>query len=183
MRAFQVALLIAVVAFCGSLTARAQSLEETYDTTLAAYNQTLNQMEECDQAFAEFQQFFKEQRPGPNGTKEEWDTWGRSYRAWVDIFTGCLRRLKKEADDLRRKLGELERQLDGTSSASESKGGSHHREAQDLVKKGRKNLSGWTINVQYKIRNANEMSREASDRVSENGSGQVKVEPRFQFEF
>ena len=166
----------------------AQSLEETYDATLAAYNSTLNHLEECDEAFAAFQQFAKEQRPPTGSTKEAWDNWAKAYRVWVDVFTGCMRKLKKEADDLKRKLDELEKQLDlladtETRLPPRKKDDDKKKKAQDFLKKGEADLEKWTLNVRYKIERVNDWSREASEQVNEHGSGDVKIEPRFEFRF
>ena len=57
----------------GSTTAFGQSIEETYDATRKAYDQTLNQLEQCDENFYEFQQMFKRNRPAADAPKEEWD--------------------------------------------------------------------------------------------------------------
>lgn len=166
-------------------TVSAQSLEERYDATLAAYNSTLTQLERCDESFAEFQQFFKEQRPLAGAPKDEWDTWAKAYRSWVDLYTGCMGKLKKQADDLKKKLDELERQLDSLGSDTETKAPPQavNEKAQNLLNKGKKDLEGWTIGVRYKIRQIDGWSRKASDDVKEHGSGEVKIEPRFEYKF
>lgn len=163
----------------------AQSLGETYDATLAAYNSTLNQLEECDEGFAAFQQFFKEQRPAAGATKEDWDNWGKAYRTWVEVYTRCMNKLKKEADNLRKKLDELEKQLGSldTGTPPRKEDNDRKKKAQDLLKKGKGDLDQWTLNVRYKIQKVNDWSKEASDQVSEHGSGAVKIEPRFVFKF
>ena len=173
----------------GSTTTRAQSLEETYDATLDAYNQTLNQMEKCDQSFEGFQKLFKENRPAADASKEDWDNWAKAYRFWVDIYTGCMRTLKKKADDLKAKLAELQKQLDAISAEPERKAppqkgaDDKKKKAQYLLKKGATDLGEWTVNVRYKIREVDGWSRSASSEVEKHGSGKVKIEPRFEFKF
>lgn len=169
----------------GHLTANAESVEEAYDRTFAAYNRTLNLLEECDEAFANFQQFFKEQRPPDGAPKEEWDKWGKAYRVWVDLYLRCISNLKKEADDLKKKLDDLQRQLDGLAGTEprEPPRKGVKEKAQNLVNKGKKDHEGWTIGVRYKIRQVNGWSQEASEKVRDHGSGQVKIEPRFEFKF
>lgn len=170
----------------GAATAHAESVEEAYDKTFEAYNRTLNLLEECDEAFANFQQLFKEQRPPDGAPKEDWDKWGKDYRSWVDIYRLCVTNLKKQADDLKKKLDELQRQLDGLTAGAEPREPPRkevQEKAQNLVNKGRKDLDGWTLGVRYKIRQVNGWSREASDQVREHGSGQVKIEPRFELKF
>jgi len=169
-------------------TVTAQSVGETYDATLAAYNRTLNLLEECDEHFANFQQFFKEQRPPDGAPKEEWDTWGKAYRTWVDIYRLCVSNLKKEADDLKKKLDELEKQLDSLADTERqppprNEDDDKKKKAQDLLKKGEADLGGWTLNIRYKIQRVNDWSREASDQLTEHGSGRVKIEPRFELRF
>ena len=168
-------------------TVSAQSLEEKYDATLAAYNRTLNQLEECDEAFAAFQKFFQSQRPPSGASKEDWDKWGKAYRTWVEVFTGCMAKLRKEADDLKKRLDELEKQLgslaDSERQPPRKEGDDKKKKAQDLLKKGATDLEKWTLRVRYKIREVNDWCREASDRVDEHGSGAVKIEPRFVYKF
>lgn len=167
-------------------TVSAQTLEEQYDATLAAYNSTLNQLEECDEGFAAFQQFFKEQRPAAGASKEEWDNWGRAYRTWVEVYTRCMNKLKKEADNLRRKLDELEKQLSSladTTRPPRKEDDDRKKKARDLLNKGKGDLDQWTLNVRYKIQKVNDWSKEASDQVGEHGSVAVRIEPRFVFKF
>ena len=186
------AVLVCVFAFVitgSNVTAGAQSLEETYNATLDAYNQTLNQLEACDQSFEGFQKFFKENRPKADAPKEDWDNWAKAYRFWVDIYTGCMRSLKKKADDLKAKLAELQKQLDTISAEPERKApppkgaDDKKKKAQDLLKKGTTDLREWTLSVRLKIRAVNGMSREASDEVKKHGSGAVKIEVSFKFDF
>ncbi len=169
----------------GGGVVNAQSLEEAYDATFAAYNRTLNQLERCDESFAEFQQFFKEERPPAGSSKEEWDIWAKAYRSWVDLYTGCMGKLRKQADDLKKRLDELEKQLDSLGSDTEAKAPPQQpvKKAQDLLNKGKNDLDEWTIGVRYKIRQIDGWSRKASDDVKEHGSGEVKIEPRFQYDF
>jgi len=174
--------------FCAG-TANAESLEETYDATLAAYNRTLNQLEQCDLNFTEFQQSFKRNRPPADASKEEWDQWARAYRHWVDVMTGCMRNLKKEADALKKKLDELAKQL-GSLANTETKApprkesdDEKKKKAQDLLKKGTADIEKWTLNVKYEIRQIDGWSGEASEQVKEHGSGKVRIEPRFVFKF
>lgn len=180
------AALACIVFTAGAATAHAESVEEAYDKTLEAYNRTLNLLEECDEAFANFQQLFKEQRPPDGAPKEDWDKWGKAYRSWVDIYRLCVTNLKKQADDLKKKLDELQRQLDGLAGGTEPREPPRKEvkeKAQNLLNKGRKDLDGWTLGVRYKIRQVDGWSREASDQVREHGSGQVKIEPRFELKF
>ena len=93
--------------------ANAQSVEEAYDATQAAYNQTLNQMEECDLKFQEFQQMAKQDRPHYWASSQDWERWKTNYLFSVVIYRHCMDKLKREADNLKKKLAELEDQLDG----------------------------------------------------------------------
>lgn len=165
--------------------ATAQSLEETYDATFAAYNSTLNQLEDCDQRFAAFQQFFKDQRPPAGASKEEWDTWAKAYRTWVEIFTACMRKLRSEADVLKKKLDELEVALGSVSDSAQPRkeDDDKKKKARDLLRKGTNDLGQWTVGAQYKIQRVNDWSKEASDQVKEHGSGAVRIEPRLELKF
>lgn len=93
--------------------ANGQSVEQAYDATLAAYNKTLNQMEECDLKFQEFQQMAKKDRPVYYASSEDWERWRKNYLFSVVIYRLCIDKLKREADNLRKKLAELEDKLDG----------------------------------------------------------------------
>lgn len=176
----------AFAVFAGAAPANAQSLEQTYDATLAAYNSTLNELETCAEDFSNWQEFARDKRPDADAPKAEWDGWARSYRHWAEAYVGCLRQLKKEADDLKRKLDELQRQLDGAAPSTETRE-EPSKEAKDkarnLLNKGRKDLEGWTLNVRYKIGQANRMNQAASADVEKHGSGEVKIEPRFEYKF
>lgn len=180
---------LALVVLAGGYTdANAQSVEEAYDATLDAYNQTLNQMEECDLKFQEFQQIAKNGRPAAGAPKADWDEWAKQYRFWVDVYRGCIGMLKREADNLRKKLDELEKQLDGAASGTETKAprkdsSDKEKKAPGLLKKGNEDLEKWTIGVRYKISQVNDWSRSASEDVKEHGSGEVKIEPRFEYKF
>lgn len=168
-------------------TVSAQSLEERYDATLAAYNSTLNQIEECDQYFDLFQQWFKDLRPPAGAKKEDWDAWGNGYRTVADGLANCLRALKKKAADLKKKLDELEKQLDSLADTEakapprKESDDEKKKKAQDLLKKGEADLEKWTLNVKYKIQRVIDWSKEASDQLREHGSG--KFELRFVFKF
>lgn len=97
----------------GPAAANAQTVEEAYDATLAAYNKTLNQMEECDLKFQEFQQMAKKDRPVYYASSEDWEQWKKNYLFSVVLFRLCMDKLKREAENLRKKLAELEDKLDG----------------------------------------------------------------------
>ena len=167
-------------------TVSAQTLEEQYDATFAAYHSTLNQIEECDQYFGLFQQWFKELRPPDGSKKEDWDAWGNDYRTVANGFATCLRALRKKADDLKKKLDELEKQLDSLADTDRQppprkEDDEKKKKAQDLVNKGNGDLKQWTLNVEYKIKRVIDWSKEASDQLKEHGSG--KFELRFEFKF
>jgi hypothetical protein len=179
---------LAFIILAASSNAKAQSVEEAYDATLDAYNQTLNQMEECDLKFQEFQQVAKNNRPADGASKEDWDEWAKAYIFSVGMYRLCIDRLKREADNLRKKLDELEEQLDGAGSSSETKPtrkepSDKEKKAPGLLKKGNEDLEKWTIGVRYKIKLVNDWSPGASEDVREHGSGKFKIEPRFEYRF
>jgi len=164
----------------------AETLEQQYDATLAAYNSTLNQIEECDQYFGLFQQWFKEQRPPAGARKEDWDAWGNDYRKVAEGLSNCLRVLRKRADDLKKKLDELEKLLDSSGDSDRQppprkEDDAKKKKAKDLVNKGKGDLGQWTLTVEYKIKRVKDSTREASDQLKQHGSG--KFELRWEFKF
>lgn len=167
-------------------TVSAQTLEEQYDATLAAYNSTLNQIEECDQYFGLFQQWFKDLRPPAGAKKEDWDAWGNDYRTVAEGLSNCLRHLRKKADDLKKKLDELEKLLDSSAGTDaqpppRKEDDAKKKKAKELVNKGKKDLEGWTLGVEYKIKRVKDSTREASDQLKEHGSGRFELRWEFKF--
>ena len=172
-----------------STTAFGQSVEETYDATRKAYDQTLNQLEQCDANFYEFQQMFKRNRPAADAPKEEWDRWARSYKDWMGMMTGCMRTLKVDADVLKKKLEELQKQLDAIEADEEEKGPpakgakDKHEKAKELLIKGATDLEKWKLGLKVRVGQLHQMCGEASAEVEKHGSGKVKIEPYFKYDF
>lgn len=166
-----------------------QSVEVTYDATRQAYDRTLNQLEQCDLNFAEFQQMFKRNRPDADAPKEEWDRWANSYRNWMGMMTGCMRKLKKDADELKKKLEELRQQLEAAEPDDEgrqppAKGAKEKNEkAKDFLIRASADLEKWKLSVRVRIGQIHKMCGEASAEVEKHGSGKVKIEPYFKYDF
>jgi outer membrane murein-binding lipoprotein Lpp len=172
-----------------SSTAHGQSLDETYDATRKAYDQTLNQLEQCDANFYEFQQMFKRERPSADAPKEAWDAWAKSYKDWMGLMTGCMRKLKADADVLKKKLEELQKQLDAIEADEEEKGPpakaakDQHEKAKELLIKGATDLEKWKLGLKVRVGQIHKMCGEASAEVEKHGSGRVKIEPYFKYDF
>jgi hypothetical protein len=178
------------LAFAGNSTsAYGQGVEETYNATRQAYDRTLNQLEQCDENFFEFQQLFKRNRPDADAPKDEWDRWANSYRNWMGMMTGCMRKLKKDADELKQKLEELRKQLEAAEPGDEekqppAKGAKEKNEkAKDFLIRGSTDLEKWKLSVRVKIGQIHKMCGEASAEVEKHGSGKVKIEPYFKYDF
>ena len=173
----------------GSTTAFGQSVEESYDATRKAYDQTLNQLEQCDENFYEFQQMFKRNRPATDAPKEEWDRWAKSYKEWMGMMTGCMRKLKANADVLKKKLEDLAKALDAIEADEEEKqppakdAKDKHEKEKELLKKGATDLEKWKIGLKVRVGQIHQMCGEASAEVEKHGSGKVKIEPYFKYDF
>jgi hypothetical protein len=151
---FLIALLLA--AFAGG--ARAQSLEKSYQETLAAYKEALEGFDRCSRALDELQKQASQHRPKQGASREEWDKWATTYLEGADRLVNCLREYKREADDLKKKLDELEKQLDAISAGNDKGDKSREpdktdeekkEEADELAKKAKADLSRWNYDVKY----------------------------------
>ncbi|HLG18037.1 MAG TPA: hypothetical protein VJH03_26585 [Blastocatellia bacterium] len=179
------AAIVVALAFPASAFGREQSVEETYDATVAAYNQTLNQLEQCSLNFDTFQQFAKANRPADGAPKEEWDDWAKAYRLVAETFVGCMRSLKAKADVLKKKLDDLEKQLDSISLQDPPARDERDKndKARKFLNRAKADLGEWKVGANYKIKLGVEMNRKAADDYGKHGSGSVKIEIRIQVSF
>lgn len=58
-----------------------------------------------------------------------------------------------------------------------------HENAKELLKKGATDLEKWKVGLKVRVGQIHKMCGEASAEVEKHGSGKVKIEPYFKYDF
>ena len=101
----------------------------------------------------------------------------------------CQFKLANNDLDLKAKLEELQKQLDAIEADEEEKqppakgAKDKHQKARELLKKGATDLEKWKIGLKVTVGQMHKMCGEASSEVEKHGSGKVKIEPYFKYDF